>query len=153
MDAIEQLLSQGFGSVIITILLVLIAAKFIWELVDFFYKKIKKVSNNSNEYEDALSTINEITDKLNKMEDTLSLVQERLQENTRSYLIDAHHKYVYESQIIDDITLQSLERRYLYYKRAGGDSFIEKLMQEIRELPRSGIANVNTNVDLLAQWK
>lgn len=67
---------------------------------------------------------------------SLALVQERLQENARSYLLDAHHKFCYEFKRIDDLTLQSIERRYLYYKTAGGDTFIDHLMEEIRELPR-----------------
>lgn len=71
-----------------------------------------------------------------QMDKTLALVQERLQENARSYLLDAHHKFCYEFKRIDDLTLQSIERRYLYYKTAGGDTFIDHLMEEIRELPR-----------------
>ena len=66
----------------------------------------------------------------------MKLVQERLQENTRSFLIDAHHRFCYEVKGIDDLNLQSLERRYMFYKTAGGDSFIDDLMDEIRELPR-----------------
>ena len=66
----------------------------------------------------------------------MKLVQERLQENTRSFLIDAHHKHCYQIKSIDDLTLQSVERRYLYYKTAGGNSFIDGLMDEIRKLPR-----------------
>ena len=59
-----------------------------------------------------------------------------MQENTRSYLIDAHHKFCYERKAIDELNLQSMERRYLYYKAAGGDSFIDGLMEEVRKLPR-----------------
>lgn len=44
--------------------------------------------------------------------------------------------FCYEVKAIDDLNLQSLERRYLYYKAAGGNSFIDGLMEEIRSLPR-----------------
>lgn len=66
----------------------------------------------------------------------MKLVEERLQENTRSFLIDAHHRFCYEVKGIDDLNLQSLERRYMYYKAAGGDSFVDDMMDEIRGLPR-----------------
>jgi hypothetical protein len=66
----------------------------------------------------------------------LALVQESLQESARSDLLDAHHKFCYEFKKIDDLSLQSIERRYLYYKTAGGDTFIDHLMEEVRELPR-----------------
>jgi hypothetical protein len=59
-----------------------------------------------------------------------------MQENSRSFLIDAHHKFCYHYKKIDDLNLQSIERRYLYYKTAGGDTFIDHLMEEIRSLPR-----------------
>lgn len=71
-----------------------------------------------------------------ELEYQMKVVQERLQENTRSFLIDAHHRFKYEVEGIDDLNLQSLERRYLFYKTAGGNSFIDDLMREVRELPR-----------------
>ena len=79
----------------------------------------------------------------------MALVQERLQENTRSYLIDAHHKFCYEIKAIDDLNLQAMERRYLYYKTAGGNSFIDGLMDQVRQLPRinfyTGVIDENHN--------
>ena len=63
------------------------------------------------------------------------MVQQRLQDSTRSYLIDKYHYYVQELGVIDEAALQDIERRYLYYKNSGGDSFIELRMEEIRNLP------------------
>jgi hypothetical protein len=77
----------------------------------------------------------------------MKLVQERLQENTRSFLIDAHHKFCYEVKGIDDLNLQSLERRYLYYKSAGGNSFVDELMKEIRELPKINYLTVHPKIN------
>lgn len=73
-----------------------------------------------------------------QLDRSLALVQERLQESARSDLLDAHHKFCYEFKKIDDLSLQSIERRYLYYKTAGGDTFIDHLMEEVRQLPRVG---------------
>lgn len=80
-----------------------------------------------------------------QMDKSLSLVQERLQENARSSLLDDHHKFCYEFGQIDDLSLQSIERRYLYYKTAGGDTFIDHLMEEIRQLPRVNYYDNNKN--------
>jgi hypothetical protein len=86
---------------------------------------------------DALSEQNEQTHRHQEQtESTVALLQERMQENTRSYLIDAHHKFCYQFKQIDDLNLESLERRYLYYKTSGGDTFIDHLMEEVRALPR-----------------
>ena len=43
--------------------------------------------------------------------------------------------------MIDDIGLQSMERTYFYYKAAGGNTFIDTLMDEVRELPRPALEN------------
>ena len=123
-----------------------------WDNLD---KKIDSLTATlDNHIEDLTTRVDEHIDVLsNKVEElkeqnkqthehqeqidrSLVLVQERLQENSRSYLLDAHHKFCYEFKKIDDLTLQSIERRYLYYKTAGGDTFIDHLMEEIRELPR-----------------
>ena len=82
-----------------------------------------------------------------QLENSMKLVQERLQENTRSFLIDAHHKFCYEVKGIDDLNLQSLERRYLYYKSAGGNSFVDELMKEIRELPKINYLTVHPKIN------
>ena len=76
-----------------------------------------------------------------KTDESLLLVQERLQNQARDRLIELHHKYVYEYQMIDDIGLQSMERTYFYYKAAGGNTFIDTLMDEVRELPRPALEN------------
>ena len=73
--------------------------------------------------------------------DQMKITTERLQESTRNYIIDKHHYFCYQIKAIDDLSLQSLERRFLYYKAAGGNSFIDGLMEEIRELPRLNFQN------------
>lgn len=70
-----------------------------------------------------------------------------MQENARSELLDAHHKFCYQFHKIDDLSLQSLERRYLYYKTAGGDTFIDHLMEEIRALPRVNYYTENLDTE------
>ena len=77
------------------------------------------------------------------LEEQGAITTERLQENSRSYIIDKHHYFCYEVKAIDDLNLQSLERRYLYYKAAGGNSYIDGLMEEIRDLPKVNLQDKN----------
>lgn len=95
--------------------------------------------------ETKIDTLEEYSEETHKNQKELrrqmETVQERLQENTRSFLIDAHHRFKYEIGGIDDLNLQSMERRYLFYKTAGGDSFIDDLMEEVRKLPRLNYIN------------
>lgn len=155
MGEISTLLTQhSIEELVILIVLILFALKALNELVAYFYSKIKQhfgIKSNEEEWEKGVSKNfdkvfeeieylkkqNSQTHKHQKQLDTgLALVQERLQENTRSYLINAHHRFCYEIHAIDDLSLQAMERRYLYYKTAGGDSFIDNLMDEVRSLPK-----------------
>lgn len=159
MGSIESLFSQfSIESIILIIISLVVAFKFVSELWDWLYNKIKKHFNIQTEKQQQdekdreqtkalekkmntfMDKIYEKHDNLDKIVNKLIEQQERttdrLQENTRSFIIDKHHYFCYQIKAIDDMNLQSLERRYMYYKADGGDSFIDQLMEEIRQLPR-----------------
>ena len=156
MNEINNLLSSySLQEITILTITLLFVAETFWKLVEFFYNKYqvhvgKKI--DKREFEQRLKAAFEQlslkVDELNEqnkqthlqqdqIEKKLALVQERMQENTRSFLIDAHHKFCYQYHKIDDLNLQSIERHYLYYKTAGGDTFVDNLVEEIRSLPRA----------------
>lgn len=168
MGEITTLLTQhSVEELILLIVIILFVLKALNELVAYFYNKTRNYFGIKNEQEawekkidekleniklkiETLEEQNKKTHKHQKEIDaTIALVQERLQENTRSYLIDAHHKFCYEVHAIDDLNLQAMERRYLYYKTAGGNSFVDNLMDEVRALPRinfyTGVVDDNHN--------
>lgn len=159
MDAIAELFSTySLESLILLLILVGVALKFIIDLTSFFYDKGKKHFGKKTEEEhkkdeilECLRSIQEeVTDNnviINNLEQQIDLLTERMQENTRSYIIDKHHYFVFQVKAIDDFNLQSLERRYLYYKAAGGNSYIDGLMEEIRELPRVTVENMKRMYD------
>lgn len=142
---------------IVLIIIMILAVKTVWSAAEWIWKKIKEqfdITNDKEKWEkDVAKSLESLDKKIDNLElqnqktheeqekinNSLTLVQERLQENTRSFLIDAHHKFCYQVKSIDDMNLQSIERRYLYYKTAGGNSFIDGLMEEIRALPRINI--------------
>lgn len=159
-----------FQELLIIAIGLLLVGQGIWKLIEFYYEKYqiqvgKKV--NKNEWEknlaDSMESMDKKIDKLydqnkethmrqDKTEQTLSILQERMQENTRSFLIDAHNKFCYQLKKIDDLNLQSIERHYLYYKTAGGDTFIDQLMVDIRALPRVGVYQLNQQDDGDKVW-
>lgn len=164
MGALETLLSQySIESIIILLCLVAAAIKVVSDLWDWGYGKIKarfniKTEQQQQDEEDrkAIQRLEEsftaFVDKSNENDENLAsqiailadnqkMTTDRLQENTRSFIIDKHHYFCYKVKAIDDMNLQSLERRYMYYKSAGGDSFVDQLMEDIRELPRVNLQN------------
>ena len=57
-------------------------------------------------------------------------------DNIKSYITKEHHIFVYQKGWIDDYSLDCIERRFQHYKDEGGNSFVEDLMNELRELPK-----------------
>lgn len=160
MDMLSTLLSQySIENIILVVTMLGVAIKFVGDLIEYFYNKLRKYFNYQNEKD---KTHSEITDGLSDLKNEISdlrrdfcdvkkeleglkakseLTTDRLQENTKCYIMDRHHYFCYEVKAIDDLNLQSLERRYLYYKSSGGDTYIDGLMEELRSLPRLNLQN------------
>lgn len=155
MNTIVDLFTQySIETIILFIVILAFSLKALGELWEWFYTKFHKHFNFENQkdqdHKEILKGISEIKEQISAIQGDIGkldtrvksleiqseLTCERLQENSRAYIIDKHHMYCYEIRAIDDLNLQSLERRYLYYKAAGGNSFIDGLMEEIRSLPR-----------------
>ncbi len=155
MNIIEGLFSQySIETLILLIIGVALSVKFIGELWEYFYNKIRLYFNYKNQKDQAhdeiingiikietrtgelQETVEALTENIRTLQKQSELATKRLQENSRSYIIDKHHYFCYQVKAIDDLNLQSLERRYLYYKAEGGDTFVDGLMDEVRALPR-----------------
>lgn len=154
LNDLNTLLQYPLQELIIIIFLIVSVIVSVWKIYDFLHGKYEdniekkkkelewkeNLSRSLSDLDSKIDNLNKQNQKIYKKQEevdaTLVLVQERMQENSRSFLIDAHHKFCYKYKKIDDLNLQSIERRYLYYKTAGGDTFIDHLMEEIRALPR-----------------
>lgn len=160
MGMIEQLLSQySIETLVILVALLGFSIKAMSELWEWFYNKFKDHfsfrTQRDQDHQQLIIQIKELSDgikatqeevqvlenNMTQFSDQMKITTERLQENARNYIIDKHHYFCYQVKAIDDLSLQSLERRFLYYKAAGGNSFIDGLMEEIRELPRLNFQN------------
>jgi len=94
----------------------------------------KTLSDLLKNQEQILETQQLLADKIDDNTHQVSLLQDRMQDSTRAYIIDKYH-YFKMMGVIDIMSLEDLERRFMYYKEAGGDTFIDGLMEEIRALP------------------
>lgn len=103
-------------------------------------QEIQKISNQLDAQDKTSAELSHVIDaqiiKFTDVESQLKILNDRTQDSTRAYLIDRHHHFCYQVKAIDDMSLQDLERRFMYYKAAGGNTFIDSLMEEVRNLPR-----------------
>ena len=160
MDAIIQLNNMiSPTTLFIVLVLTAVAFKFLSELISWFYTKLKTYfygqsedAKKEDEQKELLTNILEqitqiqenissTTTRIIELSNKLEIIEERLQDETRAYIIEKHHYYVYVMRSIDDMGLQDLERRYMYYKAGNGNTFIDNLMAEIRQLPRRTLDN------------
>ena len=159
MSAISDLLTQySIETIIIFLVAIGVAIKYCAELIGWFYSKLQNYftgqQTQKDKHVETIDTLNEISQSIKSIDDKLGelnhqvqklendskITTERLQEQTRSFIIDKHHYYCYQVKAIDDMALQSLERQFLYYVNAGGNTFIENLMAEVRALPKMALS-------------
>ena len=57
-------------------------------------------------------------------------------DDIKAFITREHHYFCYQKGWIDDNSLDCIEKRYTHYQKEGGNSFIETLMEQIRELPK-----------------
>lgn len=144
---LQQLLSQySVGEIITFIVILLLAAKQVIEFCDWV---IKKVSNRDekhlSQYEadkhlyerlDALEkNFTQMNEIVTGMSSQMNLLIDSDKDAIKAYITEKHHHFCYEQLYIDDYSLDCLEKRYGHYIEEKGNSFIEKLMNELRELP------------------
>lgn len=87
------------------------------------------MSKNINDQLDSIS------ERVDAIQQETEKMKERMQDDTRSYIIDKYRRFVCEKKSIDSVSLEDIERHYMYYQAAQGDSYITNLMQKIRTLP------------------
>lgn len=94
--------------------------------------RIKKIEDRL----DANDALRKESDRdMRGLADKIDLLIDSDKDSIKAWLTDKHHLYVYQIGWIDDYNLDCIERRYTHYKKAGGNSFVDHLMEELRFLP------------------
>lgn len=148
----------SISEIIVFIVLLAFAVKEAITLIDWFKvrltQKYNKQNRDMNKIKRTDNKVEDIQEELQKKEKEIAehfrLLQEQIEnlsdnvnllinsnkEDIKSYIVDRHHYFCYEKHWIDDYSLDCLEKRFVYYEKEGGNSFIEGLMNEVRALPK-----------------
>lgn len=150
----ELLNTYSLGEVVSFVVTLALATKGLVTFWDWAVDRIKRSFNKQNQKEKELQIldekiernvqkIEEVSDKqeesketLNKLINSVDILIQSDKDSIKSYITKEHHYYCYRQKWIDDYTLDCIEKRYGHYKKEGGNSFIEDLMKELRELPK-----------------
>lgn len=144
---LQQLLSQySVGEIITFIIILALATKQFIEFCDWVIKKVSNRDTKQINHYEAEKRLAERLDELEKnsietnkalaeLKDCIRLLIDSDKDAIKAYITEKHHHFCYEQLYIDDYSLDCLEKRYGHYVEEKGNSFIEKLMNELRELP------------------
>ena len=70
-----------------------------------------------------------------RIEQSLSEITHWMQDDTRWDFRDAYNYYCVKLGHIDPNALEALAHKYEHYKNAGGNSFVDTVMNQLRQLP------------------
>ena len=150
--------SYDLSQIIIFVVMLIFAIKGGWDLVDYFKKKYtekfnkdfaakeaeNKLENHyincSNQHVEALGMYNELSDQVNDLTQEVHERFDKLEQSDmhqiKHDIVKDYHYFIDEKGWIDDFNLDCLELIYQDYKREGGNSYIDGLMEELRRLPK-----------------
>ena len=121
-----------------------------WEwAVDKLKNKFKKESDKETELDTIKNTLDEHKKDYEILKDNQLQLQEDVKhiinkvdmlinsdkDDIKAFITREHHHFCYQKKWIEDYSLDCIERRYQHYTEEGGNSFIKKLMDELRALP------------------
>lgn len=152
---LELLAAYSIKDIIIFIVLLSLAVKGVWTSSEWAYEKGMKFFEKQTRAEkrnaDIESRFNEQSERISQIEDSLNAYSEILnnlndkidlliksdKDDIKSFIVEKHHYFCYRVGWIDDFSLDSIERRFEHYQAEKGNSYVENLMKELRNLPKT----------------
>lgn len=153
----ELLQTYNISEIILFIFLILIAVKEVIELYRYFKGIIKGGLTKEDYYEDKINEVIEKVDTLSERYDkiliemknmqdeynshfeeqgkSLTILLESDRDDIKGYIVEKHHHFTQQGWI-DDFSMDVLTRRFKHYKDEGGNSYAERLMKELDQLPK-----------------
>ena len=146
----ELITNYSWSEIILFVIAFAAAIKGVVTFWDWGKDRLRKVYDKEDKIEEIKSLIVENTKQMNEFSNiqaqTINEIQ-HLKENItnltasdkddiKAWITEKHHHFCYDIKYIDDYSLDCIEKRYAHYVDEGGNSFISKLMEEIRNLPK-----------------
>ena len=137
-----------------------LAVKSLISFFDWLYDRLQRIFNkeyskiskeeelerrlqHGSEVMTALQANQQATDKiLQDLSAKIDMLIDSDKDAIKSYITKEHHYFCYQVGWIDDFSLDCLEKRYGHYAEEGGNSFIEGFMEELRDLPKQPMSDI-----------
>lgn len=155
----EELLARfELTDIIIMLTLLIVGAEKLIKAIDWFRARFRKSYDEENTLREEVEDLNKfyeekkvvdegfakVNERIDKVCDLVDMLVESDKESIKAYITERHHFFVQELKWIDYHSMDCLERRFSIYEREHGNSFVEDLMNDLRQLPKMPI-DQNTN--------
>ena len=155
----EELLARfELTDIIIMLTLLIIGVVELIKAIDWLRARFRKSFDEENTLKEEVEDLNKfyeekkvvdegfakVNERIDKICDLVDMLVESDKESIKAYITERHHFFVQERKWIDYHSMDCLERRFSIYEREHGNSFVEDLMNDLRQLPKMPI-DQNTN--------
>lgn len=155
----EELLARfELTDIIIMLTLLIVGAEKLIKAIDWLRARFRKSYDEENSLKEEVEDLNKfyeekkvvdegfakVNERIDKVCDLVDMLVESDKESIKAYITERHHFFVQERKWIDYHSMDCLERRFSIYEREHGNSFVEDLMNDLRQLPKMPI-DQNTN--------
>lgn len=131
----------GVDAIIVFCIMLAIAIKEFIELVKYFKKVIKEQVHKSekNDEQDALlannsEQIKEILITVKDVQKKVGILETSDKDGIKAWIVDQYEKVTDDNSKLTEMGWDLLQRRFKHYKDEGGNSYIESLMDEMKEI-------------------
>lgn len=138
----ETLLQTYSGTqIILFVFLLAVAFKEVLELIKYYKKeglsfltKEKKNEEQDLQIAENSKKLDEILNKLELLQDKVSQLEQSDKDGIKAWIVYRYREIQKQPEKLDSMGMDLLERRFQHYKNEGGNSYIEELMENIREI-------------------
>lgn len=109
-----------------------------FELVQYFRNKTVSHVDKIREQEETLA---KVIDNMQQQQKQLQSITDKIDEllasdkdSIKSWIVMLYKQYKKDPSGLNSMQMDLLERRFCHYKQEGGNSYIDNLMQELREI-------------------
>ena len=152
---IELLTNYSLGEIFIFLVLTAIAFKEIVTFLDWANEKARKKVKKQQQPQTISQKLNkaiqqqdqeivvlqqdmkQIQQAIKNLNDKIEMLISSDRDSIKAWLTAQHH-YFMEKGTIDYYSFDCISRRYAHYKEQGGNTFIDDIMEDINNLPKTG---------------
>lgn len=150
---LELLAAYSVSEIIVFVVMLAIAIKEVVSFCDWAIGRLKQAFNKGvqedkekeglkNRLKKEDKKIEELAENQKQTCEYLALIAKKVdllidsdKNDIKTWITEKHHFFCYEKKWIDDYSLEGIEKRYKNYKDENGNSYVGKLMKDLRALP------------------